>query len=131
MRKVKNYSIDITHHEVQESISEHALFVKSFCNMDIDYLVDLLDEAIDYGEENKWSFIEGLRNRMEFFKLRKDTYFIYTNGICLGCNTGFDILVFKGNYSNVEWSFRLDIDDGKITSVYECSTFKSKKVIDD
>ena len=88
MKKVKNYSFDITHHEVQESISEHALFVKSFCNMDINSLVDLLDEDLDYGEENKWSFIENIRNKMEFFKLRKDTSFKPVNGKCLGCSKG-------------------------------------------
>ena len=94
--------------------------------MDIASIVDLLDEDLDYGDGNKWSFIEGLRTKMEFYKLRKDTYFNYAKGTCHGCSRGLDVVVFKGNYSNVEWSFRINIEDDKITSVYECGLFEEK-----
>ena len=107
------------------TISEKDLFLNAFCNMDVDSLVDLLDEELDYGGENKWSFIEIIRNKMEFFKLRKDTLFKYVNGKCQGCSKGMDVVVFSGNYSNVEWSIRLNIVEGEITSVYECAKFEN------
>lgn len=125
MIKVKNNSIVLSSQGAQEFISEEALFLNAFCNMDVDSLVDLLDEELDYGDENKWSFIEIIRNKMEFFKLRKDTFFKHVNGKCQGCSKGLDVLVFSGNYSNVEWSIRLDIVEGEITSVYECAKFEN------
>ena len=125
MRKVKNNSIVVSSQGAQEFISEEALFLNAFCKMDIDSLVGLLDEELDYGDENKWSFIENLRNKMEFFKLRKDTLFKYVNGKCQGCSKGMDVVVFSGNYSNVEWSIRLNIVEGEITSVYECAKFEN------
>lgn len=125
MIKVKNNSIVLSSQGAQEFISEEVLFVNAFCKMDIDSLVDLLDEDLDYGVENKWSFIENLRNKMEFFKLRKDTFFKHVNGKCQGCSKGLDVVVFSGNYSNVEWSIRLDIVEGEITSVYECAKFEN------
>jgi hypothetical protein len=125
MKKVKNKSkvspIDL----VVKPISEEVLFVNAFCKMDIDSLVDLLDEDLDYGDENKWSFIEIIRNKMEFFKLRKDTFFKHGNGKCQGCSKGLDVVVFSGNYSNVQWSIRLDVVEGEITSVYECAKFEN------
>jgi hypothetical protein len=125
MRKVKNNPKKVSSDVVLVTISEKDLFINAFCNMDVDSLVDLLDEELDYGGENKWSFIEIIRNKMEFFKLRKDTLFKYVNGKCQGCSKGLDVLVFSGNYSNVEWSIRLDVIEGEITSVYECAKFEN------
>ena len=93
--------------------------------MDIASIVDFLDEDLDYGDGNKCGFIEGLRIKMEFFNLCKDTYFNYSNGRH-GGSRGLDVVVFKGNYSTVEWSFRINIEDDKITSVYECGLFDEK-----
>jgi hypothetical protein len=94
--------------------------------MDIDTLVELLGEDLDYGEVNKWGFIEDIRVKMEFFKLRKDTFFNYNKGRCLGCSKGLNVVVFSGNYSNVQWSIRLDVVEGEIKSVYECAKFELK-----
>ena len=124
MRKVKNNPKNVSSDMVLVTISEKDLFVNAFCKMDIDSLVDLLDEDLDYGDENKWSFIEVIRNKMEFFKLRKDTSFKHVNGKCLGCSKGLNVVVFSGNYSNVQWTIRLDIVEGEITSVYECAKFE-------
>jgi len=124
MKKVKNKSKVSSVDLVVKPISEEVLFVNAFCKMDIDSLVLLLDEDLDYGDENKWSFIENLRNKMEFFKLRKDTFFKHVNGTCHGCSKGLDVVVFSGNYSNVQWSIRLDVVEGEITSVYECAKFE-------
>jgi len=120
-KKIKSNNTE----KVLTPISEEALFVNAFCKMDIDFLVNLLDEGLDYGDENKWSFIESIRNKMEFFKLRKDTFFKHVNGKCQGCSKGLNVVVFSGNYSNVKWSIRLDVIEGEITSVYECAKFEN------
>ena len=86
MKKVKNKSKVSSVDLVVKPISEEVLFVNAFCKMDVDSLVDLLDEDLDYGDENKCSFIEIIRNKMEFFKLRKDTFFKHVNGKCQGCS---------------------------------------------
>jgi|TARA_B110000967_G_scaffold178797_1_gene193849 hypothetical protein len=125
MRKVKNSLIVDAVALVYEPSSEGTFFVKFFCEMDIDSLVDLLEEDLDYGDENKWSFIENIRNKMEFFKIRKDTFFKHVNAKCQGCSKGLDVVVFSGNYSNVQWSIRLDVVEGKIKSVYECAKFEN------
>ena len=125
MKKVKNKSKVSSVNLAVKPNSEEVLFVNAFCKMDIDSLVGLLDEDLDYGDQNKWSFIENLRNKMEFFKLRKDTFFKHANGKCQGCSKGMDVVVFSGNYSNVQWSFRLDVVEGDITSVYECAKFEN------
>ena len=125
MKKVKNKSKVCSVDLLVKPNSEEDLFVNAFCKMDIDLLVDLLDEDLDYGDENKWSFIENLRNKMEFFKLRKDTFFKHVNGKCQGCSKGLDVVMFSGNYSNVQWSIRLDVVEGEIKSVYECAKFEN------
>jgi hypothetical protein len=125
MKKVKNKSKVCSVDLLVKPNSEEVLFVNAFCNMDVDSLVDLLDEDLDYGDENKWSFIEIIRNKMEFFKLRKDTFFKHVNGKCQGCSKGLDVVVFSGNYSNVQWSIRLDVVEGEIKSVYECAKFEN------
>jgi len=125
MKKVKNKSKVCSVDLLVKPNSEEVLFVNAFCKMDIDSLVGLLDEDLDYGDENKWSFIENLRNKMEFFKLRKDTFFKHVNGKCQGCSKGLDVVVFSGNYSNVQWSIRLDVVEGEIKSVYECAKFEN------
>ena len=125
MKKVKNKSKVCSVDLLVKPNSEEVLFVNAFCKMDIDSLVGLLDEDLDYGDENKWSFIENLRNKMEFFKLRKDTFFKYVNGKCQGCSKGLDVVVFSGNYSNVQWSIRLDVVEGEIKSVFECAKFEN------
>ena len=125
MKKVKNKSKVSSVNLAVKPNSEEVLFVNAFCKMDIDSLVDLLDEDLDYGDENKWSFIENLRNKMEFFKLRKDTFFKHVNGKCQGCSKGLDVVVFSGNYSKVQWSILLDVVEGEITSVYECAKFEN------
>ena len=104
---------------VHKPSSVETLFVKAFCEMD----VDSLDEELDYVDENKWSFIEYIRNKMAFFKLRKDTLFKLINGKCQGCSKGLDVVVFSVNNSNEDWSIRLDVIEGEITSVYECVEF--------
>jgi len=123
MKKVKNKSKVCSVDLLVKPNSEEVLFVNAFCKMDIDSLVLLLDEDLDYGDENKWSFIENLRNKMEFFKLRKDTFFKHVNGKCQGCSKGLDVVVFSVNNSNEDWSIRLDVIEGEITSVYECVEF--------
>ena len=125
MKKVKNKSKFSSVDLVVKPNSEETIFINVFCKMDIDSLVVLLDEDLDYSDENKWSFIENLRNKMEFFKLRKDTFFKHINGKCNGCSKGLDVVVFSGNYSNVQWSIRLDVVEGEIKSVYECAKFEN------
>ena len=124
MGSLKNKLKSITTEKVLESISEEDLFINAFCEMDVDSLVDLLDEGLDYGDINKWVFIESIRNKMEFFKLRKDTGFIQAESRCTGCNFGLNVLTFSGNYSGVQWAVRLEVDEREITSVYECGLFK-------
>ena len=124
MDSIKKKLNSNTTEKVLPPISQVDLFINAFCKMDVDSLVDLLDEDLDYGDENKWSFIEIIRNKMEFFKLRKDTFFKHVNGKCQGCSKGLDVLVFSGDYSKVEWSIRLDVVGGEITSVYECAKFE-------
>ena len=127
MRKVKNHSIVVPSYSEQEPISKDALFVKAFCEMDIEGLADILDENIEYPEDNKWLFVEDLRNKMAFFKLRKDTYFQSSRGLCTGCSIGQEVLIFKGNHSGVDWSFCLETENGLTKSIYECATFNSCK----
>ena len=124
MGSLKSELKSITTEKVLESISEEDLFINAFCEMDVDSLVDLLDEGLDYGENNKWVFIEYIRNKMEFFKLRKDTGFVQAESRCTGCNFGLNVLTFSGNYSGVQWAVRLELDEREITSVYECGLFK-------
>lgn len=124
MRKVKNNPKKVSSDVVLVTISEKDLFINAFCNMDVDSLVVLLDEDLDYGDINKWVFIESIRNKMEFFKLRKDTGFIQAESRCTGCNFGLNVLTFSGDYSGVQWAVRLEVDEGEITSIYECGLFK-------
>ena len=124
MGSLKSELKSITTEKVLESISEEDLFINAFCEMDVDSLVDLLDEGLDYGEINKWVFIEYIRNKMEFFKLRKDTGFVQAESRCTGCNFGLNVLTFSGDYSGVQWAVRLEVDEGEITSIYECGLFK-------
>ena len=127
MRKVKNHSIVVSSYSAHEPISKESLFVKAFCKMDIEGLANLLNENIEYADDNKWLFVEDLRNKMEFFKLRYDTYFQSSRGLCTGCSIGKEILIFKGNHSGVDWSFCLESENGVIKSINECATFNPSK----
>lgn len=127
MKKLNKNNRQISPSKSIQEYPDLAKFEILFCKMDIEGLADLLDENIEYPEDNKWLFVEDLRNKMAFFKLRKDTYFQSSNGVCTGCSIGKEVLIFKGNHSGVAWSFCLETENDLIKSIYECATFNPCK----
>ena len=92
----------------------------AFNEMNIEQLVDLLDEEIEYEDLGKWRFLALIKKQFEEFKKQGDTYLLKDPSQCMGCSFGTFGFVFKGNRSKRKWSLVFKVEDGKLVDIYEC-----------
>ena len=93
----------------------------AFSEMNIEQLVELLDEEIEYEDLDKWRFLALIKKKFEKFKKQGDTYLLRDFSQCMGCSFGTFGFVFRGNRSKRKWSFVFKVEDGELVDIYECN----------
>ena len=104
--------------------------VTAFSDMNIDKLVELLDEDIDYQDLDKWRFLALIKKKFEKFKKQEDTYLLRDFSQCMGCSFGTFGFVFKGNRSKRKWSLVFKVEVGVLIDIYECNMMLGHHVED-
>lgn len=94
--------------------------------LDIDMVNDILDNNRTYQDFEKPLFIHKLGNALDKFLAAGDTFLNCYSGFCNSelCNyrcTGFS---FIGNKSKNYIDLIIDINEGVVHDIYECSEFK-------
>ena len=102
--------------------------VTAFAEMDIEKLVELLDEEIEYQDTGKWRFLAIIKKQFQNFKKEGDTYLFQQPSRCLGCSYGRFGFVFTGNESMKMWSLVFQIENGFLTDIYECNMMEGHHV---
>jgi hypothetical protein len=109
------------------SIKNQSDAIKYFIEqMDMEMIEAFLDSNKTYQDMNKDKFLAKLGLVFEKFKNSGDSYLISYSGKCNGCfldKTGF---TYIGNYSFNYISIIIDIENGSITDMFECSNFINK-----
>ncbi len=95
--------------------------------LDIEMLNDILDDNRTYQDFIKYLFIQKLNNAIDEFIKNGDTFLQCNKGFCNAeiCNykcTGYS---FIGNNSKNYMDLIIDIKNGKVHDMYECSMFKN------
>ncbi len=109
------------------SIKTQSEAIKYFIEqMDMEMITAFLDSNKTYQDMNKDKFLAKLNHVFEKFKNSGDSYLISYPGKCNSCyldKTGF---TYIGNYSFNYISIIIDIENGLITDMFECSNFINK-----
>jgi len=76
--------------------------VAAFSEINIEDLVELLDEEIEYEDLGKWRFLSLIKKKFEEFKKQGDTYLLKDLSQCMGCSFGtfgfvLEVIVPKEN----------------------------------
>ena len=95
--------------------------VAAFSEMNIEQLVELLDEEIEYEDLGKWRFLSLIKKQFAEFKKQGDTYLLKNPSQCMGCSFGTFGFVFRGNRSKRKWSLVFKVENGALVDIYECN----------
>jgi hypothetical protein len=93
--------------------------------MDIEMLYFILDEEKSYQDFTRNEFLFRLEQVINDFKSAGDTFLNAIEGRCNKCfknKTGF---LFVGNNSKNYMNLLFDVDNNKITDLFECTNFKT------
>ncbi len=104
--------------------------VVAFSEMNIEELVKLLDEEIDYQDLGKWRFLALIKKQFEQFQKDGDTYLFQEASQCMGCSFGTFGFIFKGNKSERKWSLVFKVEDKALVDIYECNMMLGHHVED-
>ena len=104
--------------------------VAAFSEMNIEQLVELLDEEIEYEDLGKWRFLSLIKKQFEEFKKQGNAYLLQDPSQCMGCSFGTFGFVFKGNRSKRKWSLVFKVEDGQLVDIYECNMMLGHHVED-
>lgn len=99
-------------------------------NLDVDMVGDILEDNRSYQDFEKHVFIRKLGYALDEFILAGDTFLNRYNGICNSviCNYKCKGYTFIGNNSDNYFDLIIDIKDGIIQDIYECTYFKAHKM---
>ena len=94
-------------------------------NLDIDMIDTLLDDKYTYQDLKKSVFIQKLGIAFEEFTKAGDTQLEVNNGFCSQfiCNNQCSGLRFSSKESGLYFDLIIDLDNGIVTDIYECSSF--------
>jgi hypothetical protein len=93
--------------------------------MDIEMLYFILDEEKSYQDFTRNEFLFRSERVINDFKSAGDTFLNAIEGRCNKCfknKTGF---LFVGNNSKNYMNLLFDVDNNKITDLFECTNFKT------
>ena len=96
--------------------------------LDIEMVDSLLDDTLEYQDMRKDIFINKLGYAFNEFIESGDTCLNSTKGFCdsVICNYQCKGFSFVGNNSGNFMDLIIEIEDGKVVDMYECSHFKTK-----
>ncbi len=99
--------------------------------LDIDMVDDILDNNRTYQDFEKPLFIHKLGNAFNKFLEAGDTFLNCYSGFCNSklCNYRCRGFSFIGNNSNFYMDLIIDVKDGIVHDMYECSDFKQLESI--
>ena len=94
-------------------------------HLDIDMIDTLLDDKLTYQDFTKPIFIQKLVFAFDDFLQAGDLELIISNGFCSEfiCNNQCSGYWFSSQSSGLYFDLIIDIEDGKVTDIYECSSF--------
>jgi hypothetical protein len=94
-------------------------------NLDIDMVDDLLDEKYTYQDAKKNIFIQKLSVAFDEFIVAGDTQLEVSNGFCSEylCNNQCSGYRFASKSSGLYLDLIIDIENGQVKDIYECSSF--------
>jgi len=98
--------------------------------LDIEMVDTLLDDMLEYQDMDKDIFINKLGDAFNEFIESGDTRLNSTKGLCdsVICNYKCKGFSFVGNNSGNYMDLIIEIKDGKVIDMYECTYFKTKVV---
>jgi hypothetical protein len=109
-----------------DHIKTHADAVIHFIkNLDIDMVDDLLDEKYTYQDLKKNIFIQKFSVAFDEFIAADDRQLEISNGFCslFTCNNQCSGYRFSSTKSGLYFDLIIDIEDGQVIDIYECSSF--------
>ena len=97
-----------------------------FQRLDIDMVSDILEDNRTYQDFEKSLFIHKLGNAFNEFIKAGDTFLKCHSGFCNSklCNYKCNGFLFTGNFSGNYLDMIIEIKDGIVQDMYECSEFK-------
>ena len=97
-----------------------------FQRLDIDMISDILEDNRTYQEFEKSLFVHKLGNAFDEFIKAGDTFLLCHSGYCNSklCNYKCKGYSFTGNNSGNYLNMIIEIKDGIVEDMYECSEFK-------
>jgi hypothetical protein len=116
----------LQHENTPSHLKTHADAVIYFIkNLDIQMLDDLLDEKYTYQDLKKNIFIQWLEIAFDEFKQAGDKELDISSGFCSEfiCNNQCSGYRFSSKSSGLYLDLIIDIEDGQVTDIYECSSF--------
>ena len=95
--------------------------------IDIEMINEILDDNRTYQDFEKYIFIHKLGNALNEFIAAGDTFLNCYSGFCNAeiCNFKCSGFSFIGNNSKNYLDLIIDIKDGVVQDIYECSIFKN------
>ena len=116
----KNNSVSLKALKTQSDAVIH--FIK---NLDIDMIDTLLDDKYTYQDLKKNIFIQKLGIAFNEFIDAGDIQLEVYNGFCsqFTCNNQCSGFRFSSSKSGLYFDLIIDIDNGIVTDIYECSSF--------
>jgi hypothetical protein len=116
----KNNSVSLNALKTQSDAVIH--FIK---NLDIDMIDTLLDDKFTYQDLKKNVFIKKLEIAFDEFIIAGDTELMVNNGFCsqFVCNNQCSGFRFSSSESGLYFDLIIDIENGVVIDIYECSSF--------
>lgn len=95
--------------------------------MDVEMVSSILDDNRTYQDFAKHVFIRKLDNAIDCFIKSGDTFLNYYCGFCNSkiCNFQCNGYSFVGNHSRNYFDLIVDIKDGIVYDIYECTLFSN------
>lgn len=109
-----------------KAIKTHSDAVIHFISkLDIEMIETLLDEKYTYQDLRKNVFIQKLGIAFDEFITAGETQLHVNNGFCsqFTCNNQCSGYRFSSNASGLYFDMIIDIDNGFVKDIYECSSF--------
>ena len=94
-------------------------------HLDIDMIEALLDGELTYQDFSKNTFIKKFGVALDEFTQAGDTELLISNGFCSEfiCNNQCSGYRFSSKTSGLYFDLIIEIEDGKVIDIYECSSF--------
>jgi hypothetical protein len=108
-----------------KSMTQSDAVIHFIQNLDVDMIDALLDEKNTYQDFKKNLFIQKLGVAFDEFINAGDTQLMVNNGFCsqFTCNNQCSGYRFSSNVSGLYFDLIIDIENGIVKDIYECSSF--------